>query len=161
MENKNSTGIVDQVRTSFARRNLLATMIGLPIGGFVPFGTYTVAHGEISGNTDPMLILVACGLLYSATTVFQWGRMAFKGSTVKALGFAGLVEGIMTFSGQQALSIAALVILIGINAIATGCALAQGQAEPVVVKLRKNVKRKAPKAVKTETPKKLHLSVME
>jgi hypothetical protein len=65
---------------------------------------------------------VACGLAYSALTVFDWARVAFR-HPVKALGFCGLLEGVMTFSGTQRLGITALTMLIVINGIATGCNL--------------------------------------
>ena len=70
----------------------------------------------------------------------------------------------MTFSTQQGLSISALIILIAINAIATGCTLAQKRAaEPTTVE---NVKAKPRKrnvrkpVAKTEKPV-LKLSMVE
>lgn len=117
--------IVEQVRTAFARRNRLAALIGAALGAIVPLGTYMIAHNELSGSWV-MLALVLAGLAYSATTVYQWGRSAFR-SPMKAGAFAVLVEGIMTLSTQHWLSVVALVYLIAINATATGCTLALAQ----------------------------------
>lgn len=102
-------GIVLQVKIACHPRNRLAAAIGMIFGAFVP------------------LALVVGGLLYSATTVYQWGLMAF-GSWYKALGFAVLVEGTMCASDQAWLSIAALVLLCSINAVATGVTLVRGAA---------------------------------
>jgi hypothetical protein len=147
-----NTGIVDQVRTALNARNRLATFMGALLGAIVPLGTYMIAHNEVPKLWHPMTLLVVAGLAYSATTVFQWGRLAF-GSTTKALGFAVLVEGIMTFSTQGWLAITALGFLIGINAIATGCTLAQGQAGPMPVVEAVTVKKTAPRARKRASKK--------
>jgi hypothetical protein len=68
------------------------------------------------------------GLVFSALTVFRWGRLAF-GSPVKALGFVVLAEGVMTFCSTAWLSVVALGYLVLINAIATGCTIALGAVE--------------------------------
>jgi hypothetical protein len=62
------------------------------------------------------------GLLFSARTVYAWGRLAFQASG-KALGFVVLMEGVMTMSHTPWLSPAALAYLVAINGIATGCTL--------------------------------------
>lgn len=120
-------GIVDQVRIAFSRNNRLATVIGGLLGAIVPLATFMVAHEELGATPwlNPMSLLVLGGLLYSARTVYQWGRLAF-GSWAKALGFTVLLEGVMTCSAQPWLAITALVYLCAINAIATGVTLTRG-----------------------------------
>jgi len=124
MNNNDTMGVVAQVKTAFRANNRLAAVIGAFLGGFVPVATYTVAHYEHSGKIWALpSALVLGGLLYSALTVFQWARKAFQ-SPVKAVGFVLLIEGTMVVSQIQWLSVLALVYLVGINAIATGCVLA-------------------------------------
>lgn len=129
-------GVVRQVRIACDPRNRLAVAIGAVLGALVPLAVYVVAHTDLdvhavlaSGHLDaaryPALALVLAGLVYSATTVYQWGVMAFN-NRAKALGFAVLVEGTMTLSHQTWLAVIALVTLCGINAIATGVTLVRG-----------------------------------
>jgi VIT1/CCC1 family predicted Fe2+/Mn2+ transporter len=114
-------GVLDQVARSGKRGNRLGTAVGAVLGGFVPLASYTMAHSEAAAN-PVMWVLVAAGLGYSATTVFDWARVAFK-NPIKALGFVALLEGVMTFSRTHWLGIAGLALLIAINATATGCNL--------------------------------------
>ncbi len=129
---RKNVGVVAQVRIACAPANRLATFVGALLGAVVPLATSMVAHYELDTVApwrDPLALLVLGGLLYSATTVYSWGRLAF-GSWAKALGFTVLLEGVMVASGQAWLSIMALVYLCAINAIATGVTLARGA--PVV-----------------------------
>lgn len=123
---KAPNGVVDDVIIATAARNRLATTLGFILGGFVPLGSYTVAHHEITAfnltNLAPLLMVLG-GLAYSALTVYQWGNKAFE-SKFKAFGFVVLIEGIMTLSNITWLSIAALVLLVSINGISTGTKLA-------------------------------------
>jgi hypothetical protein len=114
-------GVLEQVERSWKPGNRLATLMGAMLGGLIPLASYTIAHQE-APNRPVLWVLVACGLAYSALTVFDWARVAFR-HPVKALGFCGLLEGVMTFSGTQWLGITALTMLIVINGIATGCNL--------------------------------------
>jgi hypothetical protein len=122
-------GVVDQCRV--AARNPLPTTLGGMLGAVVPFGTYQVAHHDLQsadwsswGCLIPALLVLG-GLGYSATTVVGWGRLAF-GSTVKAVGFAVLLEGLLIAQSQQWLGVVALVYLCAINAVATGVTLTRG-----------------------------------
>jgi hypothetical protein len=114
-------GVLEQVECSWKPGNRLATLMGAMLGGFIPLASYTIAHQE-APNRPFLWVLVACGLAYSALTVFDWARVAFR-HPIKALGFCGLLEGVMTLSGTQWLGITALTMLIVINGIATGCNL--------------------------------------
>ncbi len=124
-------GVVGQVRAAFAPGARLATAIGAVLGGFVPISTWQVTHHELSAAAplwqQPLTLLVLGGLLYSATTVFAWGKLAFR-SPVKAAGFVVLLEGVLVGSQTPWLSAAALVVLAGVNAIATGATLSSEAA---------------------------------
>lgn len=140
-----STGILEQMRE--ARRHPLAAVVGAALGALVPIATYTVAHLELHGWRDPRAALVAAGLLFSAKTVWQWGRQAFA-CPYKATGFVLLTEGVMVTSGIQWLSQLALAYLIGINAIATACLIAHEDKptpQPTVTSVARelNLPRKA------------------
>lgn len=117
---------VDQVRIALKPRNRLAASMGFLLGGFVPLASFFVAHFELSRAvplySQKALYLVLGGLAYSAKTVWQWGTIAFQ-NAFKAAGFVVLVEGVMVTSNILWLSIAALVYLVAINGIATGCNL--------------------------------------
>ena len=113
--------VIHQVRRAFSPGARLAGFIGLVIGGFIPVATWTVVHFEVSARRA-LWLLVAGGLLYSALTVFQWAQAAF-GNRWKALGFCVLLEGILTFGQNRALSLAALTVLVFINAVSAACAL--------------------------------------
>lgn len=117
--------VVEQVRKSFHKKNRLAMICGFLLGSFVPIAAYVLGHFET--KAEPMMwIVVTAGLIYSATTVFQWAKVAFK-NPLKALGFCILIEGVMTFSQTQALALAGLALLVIINGIATGTILALDQ----------------------------------
>lgn len=116
-----NVGILDQVHT--ARRHPLAAVLGLLLGGGVPLAIYSYAH-ELGGQwRDPRIAIVVGGLLFSAKTVWQWGRAAFA-CPYKATGYVILMEGVMITSGSDLLSRLALAFLLGINAIATACTIA-------------------------------------
>lgn len=121
-----SQGIMTQIH--IAARNPLPAVIGALLGALVPSATFVVGHYELTSRTEPKALIVLGGLVFSALTVFRWGRLAF-GSAVKALGFVVLAEGVMTFCSTAWLSVVALGYLVLINAIATGCTIALGAVE--------------------------------
>jgi hypothetical protein len=121
-----SRGIIAQIH--IAARNPLPAVIGALLGALVPSATFVVGHYELTSWTEPKALIVLGGLVFSALTVFRWGRLAF-GSAVKALGFVVLAEGVMTFCSTAWLSVVALGYLVLINAIATGCTIALGAVE--------------------------------
>jgi uncharacterized membrane protein len=101
----------------------LATLVGCVLGGFVPLASYVLAH--LPSPSTALWGLVVGGLLFSAKTVWQWGLLAFA-DPWKASGFVLLIEGVMVLSPVPWLAVTALALLVAINAIATGCTLAQG-----------------------------------
>jgi hypothetical protein len=125
-------GVVKQVRIALRPANRLASFLGAVLGGGVPVASYQLAHHEVT-RALPLWAqlpawLVAGGLLFSALTVYQWGRLAF-GSPYKALGFAVLLEGVLVASTTPWLSLGALGYLVAINGTACGCILStRGQS---------------------------------
>jgi hypothetical protein len=103
---------------------------GALIGGVVPWFARTLAHHEVPaawaagsrGLALAMLAVVLGCALFSALTVYKFGRAAF-GDPKKALGFTMALEGVMLVS-SGATSNAALVVLIAINALANGSVIA-------------------------------------
>jgi len=121
-----SVGVARQVRESLRKENALATLVGFLLGGFVPLASYMVVHNQITSAplyTQPLMLIVLGGLVFSAKTVYEWTHKAFE-SKPKALGFVILAEGIMTLSTQEWLSISALVYLVAVNGFGTGVSLA-------------------------------------
>lgn len=125
----NSLPIATQVRLAFQKQNRVEALAGTIMGGYVPIAVYEMVHYElVSHSTNPLYlqpkaVLVFFGLVFSLITVFVLARDAFT-SVPKALGFAVLVEGAMTMSDNQYLSLAGLAILIVINGLSTACNLA-------------------------------------
>lgn len=119
--------LVAQVKRACASKNRLATLLGFLLGGFVPVAIYFTAHRATFawGLASPAPGLVLGGLVYSAQTVFQWGKLAFH-NALKATGFCVLIEGVMVTSQIHWLSIAALIYLVCINGIATGVTISIG-----------------------------------
>lgn len=121
-------GPIEQLRLAILKQPI-AGLVGAMLGGWVPLATFTVAHEDLlvgeptlQSLCRPAAALVAGGLLYSAKTVWQWGRLAFDDAW-KATGFVLLLEGVMIFANGW-LAHSALCYLALINAIATGCRLA-------------------------------------
>jgi len=122
--------VVQQVKAAAHPRARLATAVGSVLGGFVPLASWQMAHHELSAAqplyTQLIAYIVLGGLIYSSTNVYSWGRAAFRGR-VKAAGFVLLLEGVLVASSTGWLSIAALAILMGVNAITTGATLSVEQ----------------------------------
>lgn len=98
-----------------AMRKASAGRIAACLGaGFLPIASFAIAHFE--APTQPALwVLVAAALLFSAPTLVTWAAK-WSGGMYKAIGFAGLLEGVMVFSHIQYLAYAGLAILVLINA---------------------------------------------
>jgi hypothetical protein len=124
--------VVDQVRLALRPRSRLASSLALLLGGFVPIATYVEAHTELVSD-QPLYeqlaaLFVAGGLLFSAVTMYGWGRLAFTHRS-KALGFVVLLEGVMVTSHTRWLALVALGYLACINGVATACNLARPEVQ--------------------------------
>lgn len=102
----------------------LATVIGAVIGAVVPVLVYRIAHHH-AADTPALWLIVAGGLLFSASSVYGWGMKLFGGAWYKAGGFTVLLELSTVFvNGWE--SKLALSILILINAVNLAHALVVG-----------------------------------
>jgi hypothetical protein len=133
--------VVDQARRATHKRNRTAMLLGGIMGAFVPAASYLLVHREVA-ERPTLWCLVAGALVFSAPSVYAFGCSAFR-SKAKALGFAVLVEGTMTFSGNYWLALAALAMLAAVNGVETGMNLAVEQRE---TKPETPRRRAAPKA---------------
>jgi hypothetical protein len=138
-----TTDVVTQLECAF--RNPHAALIGAVIGGLVPWFGRTLAHDQVpaawsAGNTTlagVMLVVVLGCALFSALSVYKFGRAAF-GDSRKALGFTLALEGVMLVS-TGVTSTAALGVLILINAVANGAVISL--AREGTCKRRESAKR--------------------
>ena len=120
--------IVSQLECAI--RHPQATLIGALVGGLVPWFARTLAHEQLpaawsDGNRGLVLVMIAVVLgcaVFSALTVFKFGKATF-GDQRKAVGFTLALEGVMLVS-QGATSVVALAVLVLINALANGSAIA-------------------------------------
>ena len=123
-----TTDVVTQLECAIRRPQ--ATLIGALVGGLVPWFARTLAHDQLpaawsSGNRGLAVVMLAVVLgcsCFSAITVYKFGRATF-GDTRKALGFVLAIEGVMLVSTGVTSSVA-LAVLIAINALANGAAIA-------------------------------------
>jgi hypothetical protein len=136
--------VVDQFRRATHKRNRVAMLLGGIMGAFVPCASYLLVHGEVE-QRPALWCLVAGALVFSAPSVYGFGVSAFR-SRSKALGFAVLVEGTMTFSDTYWLALAALAMLAAVNGVETGMHLAveQREAKPRASKPRAVGARRGP-----------------
>lgn len=144
MATKNNS-IIAQVSSLKAHR--LAAVLGFILGGFVPAAVWFIAHYQTKQRAW-LWLFVAGGLIYSATTVYQWGTLAF-GGRIKPLGFVLLLEGTMTFACGFWLPFAALALLVSINGTATAYSLVSGQpkTQPAASKARRRASQKQRRAI--------------
>lgn len=126
-------GVVDEVFLAFRSGTPLVPILGFILGGIVPVATYLEAHYDMS-SVEPLHVqtttyLVLGGLVFSAKTVFQWLRRAWRDGW-KAAAVVLILEGIMVQSSVPVLPWVILAILVAINGTATACILSldrQGQ----------------------------------
>ena len=123
-----TTDVVTQLECAI--RHPQATLIGALVGGVVPWFASTLAHKELPSAWSAghhavawvMLAVVIGCACFSGLTVYKFGRATF-GDARKALGFVLAIEGVMLVSSGTT-STVALGILIAINALANGSAIA-------------------------------------
>jgi len=105
------------------RSQWLATAIGGIIGAIVPVLVYRIAHYHVEA-TPALWLIVAGGLLFSASSVYGWGLKLF-GAWYKAGGFTLLIE-LSTVFVEGWESYVALSVLCLINAVNMSHALVIG-----------------------------------
>ena len=123
-----TTDVVTQLECAIRRPQ--ATLIGALVGGIVPWFARTLAHDQLpaawsAGNTPLAMVMLAVVLgcaVFSAITVYKFGRATF-GCVKKAFGFVAAIEGVMLVSTGVTSHIALLVLIL-INALANGSAIA-------------------------------------
>jgi len=114
--------ILSQLRALRGQR--LATVVGAIVGAVVPVLVYRIAHHH-AADTPALWLIVAGGLLFSASSVYSWGLRLFGGQWYKAGGFTILLELSTVFvDGWE--SKLALSILVLINAVNLAHALVVG-----------------------------------
>lgn len=117
--------VVQQVKHAFKPGGRIAAWIGLLMGGCAPMFTFGVVHFVIPHHPERSITLWAIavgGLLFSAPKVYKWGLSAW-GSKVEALGAVVFLEGILTSVPSLYLPLAALAILVFVNAVYSACKL--------------------------------------
>jgi hypothetical protein len=123
-----TTDVVTQLEC--AVRHPQATLIGALVGAVVPWFARTLAHEELPTTWSAghrtlaaiMIVVIMGCALFSALTVYKFGRATF-GDARKAVGFVFAMEGAMLVS-HGTTSTVALAVLIAINALANGSAIA-------------------------------------
>lgn len=135
-------GIVGQLEEAWSCK--LALMIAAIWAGSVPIGVYVLTHVEgiylmdvPFENWTPRYYVALGGLLFSASSVWAWGRTFYNG--LKSALWVMLLEGCMIFSHTQWLQRYVLVLIVFTNMMAAGCRAAQ-----------KEKKRRATKALLVE-----------
>lgn len=122
-----SLTVIGQVKTAVKRNNLLSTIVGFVLGGFIPIATFCLVHYDLTDSMTGLRLLeiplVLGGLIFSAKTCVAWTTQAFQ-DRVKAIAWVILLEGVMILSPIQQLAAIGLAILVVINGVATGCNLA-------------------------------------
>jgi hypothetical protein len=113
--------ILSQLRALRGQR--LASLTGAIIGAVVPVLVYRIAHHHAAA-TPALWLIVAGGLLFSASSVYSWGLRLF-GAWYKAGGFTVLLE-LSTVFVEGWESKLALSVLILINSINLAHALVVG-----------------------------------
>ena len=126
--NARTIDVVSQLEC--ATRNPRAAALGALLGGIVPWFARALAHGELpeawrAGDRALALGMVAVVIgccMFSILTVYKFGLAAF-GDARKAAGFVAALEGVMLVS-HGTTSVVALLVLIAVNAVTNGCAIA-------------------------------------
>lgn len=125
------TSILEDLELVAKRRSL--ALGSAAWGAIMPLAAYWTVHHDLHGLStwrDYVLVavVVAC-LLFSVRTVWKAGHQT-SGERLKATCWVIGLEGLMVASPSPWLAVLALCYLIGINAIATACAIVR-HATPV------------------------------
>ena len=106
--------ILSQLRALRGQR--LASLTGAIIGAVVPILVYRIAHHHAAA-TPALWLIVAGGLLFSASSVYSWGLRLFGGQWYKAGGFTILLELSTVFvrGWESKLALSVLILINSIN----------------------------------------------
>lgn len=105
-----------KARMSAKQRRTAGQFVAAAGACFLPVASWQLAHAEV--QQQPMLWgLVGAALLFSLPSVSAWAK-TWTGNGYKAVGFAVLLEGCMTFAHTPWLTYGGLGILAVINAYA-------------------------------------------
>lgn len=132
----NTLSIIDSIRKATLKTSRLGLAIGAIVGAVVPVGVFAITHTKgVLDLSRPLWLqapafLVAGGLAFSAHSVVTWTERLFR-NRLKAACWTLLVEGLMTFAPEQLawLSWVCLALLVAVNAVSNGCAVALDRAE--------------------------------
>jgi len=132
MHTSERPGLFHQLR--IARRNPGAALMAAPIGAAIPLALYALSHlghlitwqdGEITfaGPENPYWYLWGLGLYASSPTVFRVGVDLFRRHwpVSHAIGLVALTEGIVAVQLHPWVDLAALAVLVLINATGAAC----------------------------------------
>lgn len=131
-----NVSIKRQLQLAVQSENRLSTGIAALMGFVVPLSVYSVTHelpnvfakqgGWMNFPFLFLSVLGVAGCVFSAKSVYQWGILVFA-DKFKAIGFAILLEGILSASGIvsdslwfKVLGMISLAYLMLINAINCG-----------------------------------------
>jgi hypothetical protein len=98
-------------------------LIASGAAAIIPISTFAMSHTELAGLEPtresilmhlPTILLILCGLAYSAPTVAEWAFL-WTFSRAKAWAFTLLLEGVMTLSHVPVRPVVCLCWLAGIN----------------------------------------------
>jgi hypothetical protein len=98
-------------------------LIASGAAAIIPISTFAMSHTELVGLEPtresillhlPTILLILCGLAYSAPTVAEWAFL-WTFSRAKAWAFTLMLEGVMTLSHVPVLPVVCLCWLAGIN----------------------------------------------
>jgi hypothetical protein len=105
--------ILSELRALRGQR--LASLVGAIVGAVVPVLVYRIAHHH-AGVTPALWLIVAGGLLFSASSVYSWGLRLF-GAWYKAGGFTVLIELSTVFvqGWESKLALSILILINGVN----------------------------------------------
>lgn len=125
---------VEKVKMATHKNKRVAFILGAIAGGFVPVASYCIAHLQIPQAEGFISfvswLMVIGGLIYSALSVYDFGKQAF-GSSAKAVGFVMITELVLVFGQLEWLCYGALAILVGINSVIAGVNLAMEKVSSV------------------------------
>lgn len=111
--------IVRSMKTTTTTSNKLETLLASAAASFIPVGVFFTSHkalGMSLSQSWPLWIISIAGLIYSIPSVVSWAQ-SWTGTRSKAIGFTVMLEGLMVLSGEMWLSVVALLLLGGVNAM--------------------------------------------